>query len=81
MEVHTEEVKVCRYYKRNQSCPFKPIGLMFRHEIENANEIMDVGEENEGNYFIPDENQCHICRKQCNWKDDIFNHVDREHVE
>ena len=54
---------------------------MFRHEIENANEIMDVGEENEGNYFIPDENQCHICRKQCNWKDDIFNHVDREHVE
>ena len=84
MEVHSEEVKVCRYYKSNQSCPFEPIGCMFRHEIDNANsrdEIMDVGEESEGNDFIPDENQCHICRKQCKCKDDLFNHVEREHVE
>ena len=76
MKIHSETIKVCKYFKNEQTCPFERVGCMFGHlEVNSDNEASseDVVDER------CDENQCHICRKILESTDDLWDHVQTEH--
>ena len=88
---HTEETKVCKYFLKNEHCPFNTIGCKFSHKEDSANaemvkdvsEIEDVDDtdvESEDDYnFI--ENQCHLCRMQYGTRDYLWEHVESSQEE
>ena len=68
--LHTEAAK-CRYDDcKNSLCQF-------------SHSVIDVVPENDleddDADFTPNENQCHLCRKQLLSKDDLINHVKTKH--
>ena len=48
-KVHTEETKICHFFKAKTHCPFEKIGCMNNHEApgDNTEEIMDVSDSEE----------------------------------
>ena len=90
LEVHTETVKICKFFKNKQVCPFERIGCMFGHtdmanqssikNVEDVSEESDMDEESE-DIFVPDGNRCHLCQIRLNNRDDLFDHVQRDHEE
>ena len=87
-EMHSRRVKACKYFKDKQNCPFEKIGCMFGHddfdEETSSDNIEDITEESsteDENSFAIGENQCHLCEKEFETKDDRFDHVQAEHQE
>ena len=88
--MHTSiNVKVCHFFKNSINCPYELIGCMFKHEdnsemleSENDEEIEhssgdDSDNVEETNPF--NSNKCHLCSKQTDSKDDLYNHMENEH--
>ena len=70
VEMHTKEVKACKYFVGKQNCPFEKIGCMFSYEDffnkTSSDDIEDISEESsedgDDRGMLVD-NQCHLCRK------------------
>ena len=70
--LHAKSSK-CRFDEcRNLLCPFS-------HEDEDENNL-DIDEEDHDKELELKENQCHLCRKQFQSKDDQIEHVSKEHI-
>ena len=76
MKMHSSSPKVCRFFDKNQPCPFEKIGCMFSHLLTDQPQEEDL-DENED--FSPKENQCHLCKVELSSKNEMFYHVQREH--
>ena len=48
--------------------------------FEDVSEESDMDEESE-DIFVPDGNRCHLCQIRLNNRDDLFDHVQRDHEE
>ena len=51
--------------------------------IENVEDVLEesVSDEESEDLFVHSENQCHLCRKRLNTKDELFEHVQKDHEE
>ena len=78
MKIHSNSPKVCRFFDRNQPCPFEEIGCMFSHHVDVTDKPQEV-ELDETEDFSPKENQCHLCKEELSSKTEVFDHVQREH--
>ena len=84
LEVHERKQSMCKYFTKNQHCPYEGIGCKFSHEpsdkgnidedTANDDEDLDLSCE-----FV--ENQCHLCKLQLPNRDDLFNHLEADHLE
>jgi hypothetical protein len=73
--MHTDKTQKCHYFSNNQFCPFAEVGCKFSHDDET------VEEEDDDEYYKLNENQCHLCKEQLTTKDELWEHVERIHVE
>ena len=78
MTIHSSSPKVCKFFDRNQPCPYEEIGCMFSHLSKDRPHEEDLSENED---FSPKENQCHLCKKELSSKNEKFDHVQREHEE
>ena len=73
----------CKFlHLKSAECKFKECKnslCQFAHTKEADDETESDHEDSE-NYLTPDEDQCHICRKQFQARDDLIDHVKRDHV-
>ena len=88
MKMHGEKLSMCKYFAKNQHCPYEDIGCKFSHESsekdnnddENDDEDHENDEELDDSYEFC-ENQCHLCKLQLPCKDDLYCHVETDHEE
>ena len=73
--MHREKTQKCQYFLNNQFCPFDKVGCNFSHDEQ------IVEEEDDEDYYKLNENQCHLCKEQLTTKDELWEHVERNHVE
>ena len=84
--IHTERTKKCHFFLSKTPCPFSAIGCKFAHEneaneehienVEDDEEVEDVEDE-----YILDQNECHLCHLKLSSRDDLWEHVENQHVE
>ena len=96
VSMHTDmNVKSCHFFKNRIKCPYELIGCMFKHvgDIETLEDEVSEREQNdkieqsdgedssveESNPVLS--NKCHLCNKQENSRDDLYNHMETEHIE
>ena len=91
--IHTMAAKQCKYILNKQLCPFEEVGCAFSHnnvEEPNVEEIIDEehlveeqidDEDVEIDYDQLKKNQCHLCYDQLSTKDELWIHVENNHVE
>ena len=80
--IHTERTKTCHFFLSKTPCPFSSIGCKFAHEIQEneANEEHDDVEDVEEEYTL-EQNECHLCNLKLSSRDDLWEHVENQHVE
>ena len=78
--IHTKGTKTCNYFLSKTSCPFSSIGCKFAHENEANEEHMDEVEDVEDEYTLH-QNECHLCNLKLSSRDDLWVHVENQHVE
>ena len=56
---------------------------MFTHscEVNNEQNVETVETDDDEEDFMPNENQCHLCKHQLTTKDDLWEHVEANHAE
>ena len=84
--MHGEKISICKFFTKNQHCPYEEIGCKFSHEhkpSENANNNEDLDNDDEvcDESYELNENQCHLCKLQMLNRDDFYKHVETEHPE
>ena len=91
--VHKGNAKYCHYLKNSKSCHYEEIGCKFSHSDEpvgeqdgdvednHIDEATDGEECDAEDEFTLNENQCHLCKKQLSTKDELWDHVEKVHVE
>ena len=85
---HGGSRKPCKFFQDGNVCPFNEVGCKFVHEetdtVDNE-EKMEHGCEDPDAVTIvePDdtvgENQCHLCMKDFDSKDSLFDHFETDH--
>ena len=75
------------------ACPYDLVGCKFSHSDEPVDgqdgdvEDIHIDEATDGEEcdaeddFTLNENQCHLCKKQLSTKDELWDHVEKVHVE
>ena len=81
--IHTEKSYLSKYFQNNQLCPFEQVGCMFTHsrEANNEQDLETVETDDDEEDFMPNENQCHLCKHQLTTKDDLWEHVEANRTE
>ena len=76
--IHTKRTKTCNFFLSKTPCPFSDIWCKFAHENE-ANK--DPIENFEDDDYSLDKNECHLCHLKLSSSDDLWEHVENQHVE
>ena len=83
--MHQRKLTICKYFTNEQHCPYAAIGYKFGHEPSHKGNIDKDTTANDDEDFNLSceivENQCHLCKWQLPNREDLFSHVESEHVE
>ena len=78
--IHTKRTKTCNFFLSKTPCPFNDIGCKFGHENEANKDTIENAEDVEDEYSL-DMNECHLCHLKLSSRDDLWEHVENQHVE
>ena len=84
LQMHERKLSTCKYFTKDQHCPYEEIGCKFSHETSDKGNIdEDTSNDDEDLDLSCEivENQCHLCKLQLQNRDDLFSHVELDHVE
>jgi len=84
LEMHERKLSICKYFAKGQYCPYEEIGCKFSHEPSDHGNLNEDDSNDDGDLDLSCEiveNQCHLCKLQMLNRDDLFNHVEHEHVD
>ena len=60
VKVHTEPIKICKYFINNTECPFKELGCKFLHENSNNGRESGEDKDNEDDENVKEDNLCYF---------------------
>ena len=78
--IHIKRTKTCNFFLSKTPCPFNDIGCKFAHENEANKDPIENAEDVEDEYSL-DMNECHLCHLKLSSRDDLWEHVENQHVE
>ena len=85
LKMHEEETTMCKFFAKRKHCPYEQIGCKFNHEQqekdENDEDLEIVSDDDNGDSYELAENQCHLCKLQLHSRDELYYHVETQHVE
>ena len=73
LDVHDENVKICRYFRDGILCPFDEVGCKFKHEeVKNQENEKDIETE---------DNLCYYCNTMFESQEDLIEHMGEKHID